>query len=145
MAAISNIGFALQAADVGVRTAIGLRRGYEHLRDSRSYRVAEYLDTLEECECTIENLHSGGAVLALDANHPLRSYVEKITATTASIRSLCGPDDIESQGVSEDDLIGKLADDDVWQSFLRLKTEISRLEKGVSTQLAFCPLNISCF
>jgi hypothetical protein len=96
MATISNLGFAIQAADVGARTAIGLSHGYQRIRDKRSDRVTEYLDTLKGCDSAIENLHSGGAALVVHPSHPLRACLEKMIVTTASIRSLCSLEDIES-------------------------------------------------
>ena len=131
MAAISSLGFAIQAADIGARTAIGLRRGYQHVRDSRIDRVTEYLETLKESHSAIENLRSGGAALVVDPGHPLSTCLEKMTATTATIRSLCGPEDVESQGISDDVVSQKLADDDVWLIFQRLKADMSVLERGL--------------
>jgi hypothetical protein len=78
MAAISNLGFAIQAADVGTRAAIGLRRGYQHIRRSRDNRLVEYFDALQGYDFAIENLYSGG-VLSVNTNHPLRAYITKIT------------------------------------------------------------------
>lgn len=131
MAAISNLGFAIQAADVGARTAIGLSRGYQHIRDKRSNRVTEYLDTLKWCDSAIENLHSGGAALVVPPGHPLSACLEKMTATTASIRSLCSLEDIESQGVSDGVIAQRLADDNVWLSFQGLKADMDMFERDL--------------
>jgi hypothetical protein len=79
MAAISNLGFDIQAADVGTRAAIGLRRGYQHIRRSRDNRLVEYFDALQGYDFAIENLYSGG-VLSVNTNHPLRAYIAGVTA-----------------------------------------------------------------
>jgi hypothetical protein len=131
MAAISNLGFAIQAVDVGARTAIGLSRGYQHIRDKRSDRVTEYLDTLKGCDSAIENLQSGGAAFAVHPSHPLSACLEKMIATTASIRSLCIPEDIEIQGVSDGIIAESLADANVWLRFRGLKADMEMFERGL--------------
>ena len=142
MSAISNLGFAMQAADVGTRAAIGLGRCYQHIHRSRDDRLAEYTDTLQAYDIAIENLSSGGGALSVDTNHPFRAYLAKMIATTFSIRTLCGLNDIESQSSSDQHTLETLADDEVWLDFLRLKADLSRLEKGLQHLTASCLMQL---
>ncbi len=131
MAAISNLGFAIQAADVSARTAIGLSQGHQHIPDKRIERVTEYLVTLKGCDSAIENLQSGGAAFVVHPSHPMSACLEKMVATTASIRNLCSLEDIESQGVSDGVIAQRLADNNVWLSLRELKANMDIFERGL--------------
>ena len=129
MEAISYLGFAIQAADVSTRTAIGLKRGYQRARSHREDRLTEYIDTIQEYHFAIESYYSGGGALSAGAKHPLGACLAKMTASLSSIRMLSGLNDIESQTSSDQHLLEKLENDQIWLEFQRLKAELLRLEK----------------
>lgn len=132
MEAITYLGFAMQAADISTRTAIGLKQGYQRACSHRDDRLAEYVDTIQEYHFTIENLYSGGGSLSADAKHPLGTCLAKMTASLSSMRMLGGLYDIENQTSTTDQhLLEKLTNDLIWSEFQRLKAELLRLEKGL--------------
>lgn len=140
MEAITYLGFAIQAADVSTRTAIGLKQGCQRAISHREDRLAEYIDTIQEYDFTIENLYSGGGALSADPKHPLGTCLAKMTASLSAMRMLGGLNDIESQTSSDQHLLEKLTYDQIWSEFQRLKAELSRLEKGLQHFTTSCLL-----
>jgi hypothetical protein len=130
MAAINSLGFAIQAADVGVRSILGIQRNFRDVRSERAGRVEEVLRTIEMYEHAIENLTSGGADLVAESDQLLRSHIAKIVGTMKELTALFVDDDLEMQACSESIEV-QVRDDTKWLHFQSLKSELEKLEKGL--------------
>jgi uncharacterized protein Yka (UPF0111/DUF47 family) len=130
MAAIVNLGFAVQAADVGVRSVIGLQRAFRNVRSERAERVEEVLRTIETYENAIDNLSSGGATFIAESDQLLRSHITRIVATMKELATLFVWADPEKQTCS-DAIEVQAMDESKWSRFQRLKSELEMREKGL--------------
>jgi hypothetical protein len=130
MAAISNFGFAIQAADVGARSVIGLQRTFRNARNERAERVEEVLRTIETYENAIENLSSGGATFVAESDQPLRSHIARIVGMMKELATLFVGADPEMQ-VCSDAIEAQVMDESKWSSFRSLKSELEIREKSL--------------
>lgn len=130
MAAIANLGFAIQAADVGARSVIGLQRTLRNVRNERAERVEEVLRTIEMYENAIENLSSGGAAFVAESDQLLRSHITRIVGTMKELATLFVEADPEMQACS-DAIEAQVMDESKWSRFRSLKSELERREKGL--------------
>src|ERR1700716_2247132 len=88
MAVVANTSFALQLADMGVRSALGVDRIFCNVRSETVGKVEEVLRTIETYETVIENLSSGGAALVAESDQLLRSHIAKIVGTMKELKAL---------------------------------------------------------
>jgi ankyrin repeat protein len=130
MAAIADTGFALQLADVGFRSALGIHRNSRNVRCERAGRVEEVLWTIETYENAIENLSSGGAALVAESDLLLRSHIAKIVGTMKELKALFLDADLEMQACP-DAIEAQVIDDTKWLHFQRLKSKLEVCEKGL--------------
>jgi ankyrin repeat protein len=129
MAAIANLGFAIQAADVGTRSILGVHRNFRNVRSERAGRVEEVLRTIETYENAIENLSCGGAALVAESDQLLRSHIAKIVGTMKELKALFLDADLEMQACP-DAIEAQVIDDAKWLRFQSLKSELEVCEKG---------------
>jgi hypothetical protein len=132
MAAIANLGFAIQAADVGTRSVLGIRRNLRNAQSERDGRVEDVLRTIEMYENVIENLSSGGAALIAESDEPLRCDIVKIVATLHEMKVLFLDADVEMQACP-DAIKAQVMDEPKWSRFQSLKSEMEIREKGLQT------------
>jgi ankyrin repeat protein len=130
MAAIANLGFAIQAADVGTRSILGVHRSFRNARNEKAGRVEEVLRTIETYENAIENLSCGGAVLVAESDQLLRSHIAKIVGTMKELKALFLDEDLEMQACP-DAIEEQVIDDTKWLRFQSLKSELEVCEKGL--------------
>lgn len=130
MAAIANIGFAIQAADVGTRSILGIQRNFRNVRSERARRVEEVLRTIEMYQSVIENLSSGGAGLVSDSDQLLRSHIAKIVGTMKELTTLFVGADPEMQACS-DVIEAQVMNESKWSRFQYLRSELEIREKGL--------------
>lgn len=130
MAAIANLGFAIQAADVGTRSLLGIQRNFRNIRSERAERVEEVLQTIEMYENAIENLSSGGAALVAESDQLLKSHIAKIMGTMKELAALFVDTDPEMQACS-DAVETQVMDETKWSRFRSLKSELEVREKSL--------------
>jgi hypothetical protein len=130
MAAIANLGFAIQAADVGTRSILGIQRNLRHTRNERTERVEEVLRTIEMYENANENLSAGGSTLVPESDQLLRSHIAKFVGTMKELTALFVDTDLEMQACS-DAIEAQVMDDIKWSRFRSLKSELEMREKGL--------------
>jgi len=129
MAAIADTGFALQLADVGFRSALGIHRNFRDVQSERAGRVEEVLRTIETYENAIENLSSGGAALVAESDQPLRSQIAKVVGTMRELKALFLDADLEMQACQG--IEAQVTDDAKWLRFQSLKSKLEVCEKGL--------------
>jgi hypothetical protein len=130
MAVIANVGFAIQAADVGTRSILGIQRNFRNVRSERAGRVKEVLRTIRMYENAIENLSSGGVGLVAESDHLLRSQIAKIVGTIKESKALFVNGDLEMQA-DANAIELQVMDDTKWACFQSLKCELEIQEKGL--------------
>jgi hypothetical protein len=130
MAAITNLGFAIQAADVGTRSILGVHRSFRNVRNERAGRVEEVLRTIKTYENAMENLSCGGAALVAESDQLLKSHIAKIVGTMKELKALFLDEDLEMQ-VCPDAIEAQVIDDTKWLRFQSLKSELEVCEKGL--------------
>src|SRR5271163_1279822 len=130
MAAIADTGFALQLADVGFRSALGVHRNFRNVRSERAGRVEEVLRTIETYENAAENLSSGGAALVAESDQLLRSHIAKLVGTMKELKGLFIDTDLEMQACPET-IEAQVMDETIWSRFRSLKYELEVREKSL--------------
>ena len=130
MAAISSLGFAIQAADVGARSVLGLQRTFANVRSERARRAEDVLRTIELYQHAIENLSSGGAALVAESDQLLKSHIARIIGTMRELTLLFVDAEPEMQ-TDSDAIEAQVTDDAKWSRFQSLKFELEVLEKGL--------------
>src|ERR1700738_787961 len=123
MAAITNLGFAIQAADVGTRSVLGVHRSFRNVRNERAGRVEEVLRTIKTYENAMENLSCGGAALVAESDQLLKSHIAKVVGTMKELKALFLDEDLEMQ-VCPDAIEAQVIDDTKWLRFQSLKSEL---------------------
>lgn len=130
MTALDNLGFAIQAADVGTRSILGIQQHVHKVRSERAGRTEEVLRTIEMYENAAENLSSGGAALVAESDQPLRSHIAKIVGTMKELKALFIDTDLEMQACPEA-IEAQVIDETKWSRFQSLKYELEVREKGL--------------